>query len=586
MTFIEKLSAKYLQAKKHIGDVVRLSLPYFQSEERWRARLLLGASVVLNLGIVYFMVLFNQWNKVFYDALENKNEAVFWKQLGVFAALAFGYILIAVYKFYLTQSLELRWRTWMTQSLMAKWLSANAFHRIESQSNGSDNPDQRLQEDVTQFTAETISLTLGFLEASLTLGSFVGILWGLSGITTFTVGGTTFAMSGFMVWMALAYAATGSYIAHWLAKSLAGLNAKNQMLEANFRHHLVRVRDASESIAFERGSVAETSSLTRRFAQVVDNLWITLKVQKRFTWFSAGYNQASVVFPFLVAAPKFFSGAIKLGDLIQTSSAFGRVEGALSWFIGNYMRLASWQATTLRLTSLVGRIEELTEHPPSFIPVSGTSIAIDGIDIHRPDGSALLSGIKAQARSGDIVLLSGPSGCGKTSLFRMMAGIWPHFHGDASLSRIPEGIVYLPQRPYVPEGKLRDAICYPQHPDAVSDDALQAVLNTVDLPELFHRIDEQAPWSKILSGGEMQRLAAARALLQKPSWIFADEATSALDEERSNQIMKALAQAALSGGGGMIFISHRVGGIGIENKTWRISPTTTTEMPDHRLSVE
>jgi putative ATP-binding cassette transporter len=212
------------------------------------------------------------------------------------APWAFGYILIAVYKFYLTQSLELRWRTWMPKRLMGQWLSANAFHRIEAQSKGADNPDQRIQEDVTQFTSETISLTLGFLEASLTLGSFVGILWSLSGTTNFSIAGTTYAISGFMLWMAAAYAAAGSYIAHWLGKSLPGLNAKNQMLEANFRHHLVRVRDLSESIAFERGSSTETSSLTRRFAQVVDNLWITLKVQKRFTWFSSGYTQASVVF--------------------------------------------------------------------------------------------------------------------------------------------------------------------------------------------------------------------------------------------------------------------------------------------------
>ena len=240
-TVANNVATNWQKSRLQLRRVWALSLPYFKSEEKWRARLLLAACVGLNLGMVYMMVLLNDWNRVFYDALQNRNAEVFWKQLGVFAMLATCFIIVAVYRFYLTQLLEVRWRAWMTRDYLQRWLNGHVFYQLELQSkNGTDNPDQRIQEDVQQFTADTVGLSLGLLDATVTLLSFVGILWSLSGGFSFEVMGETYNLPGFMVWMALAYALAGSLIGHWIGRSMASLNFAQQRLEADFRHHLMR----------------------------------------------------------------------------------------------------------------------------------------------------------------------------------------------------------------------------------------------------------------------------------------------------------------------------------------------------------
>ena len=348
---IHSVRQHWQQSRLQLSRVWALSLPYFQSEEKWRARGLLAACVGLNLGMVYMMVLLNDWNRVFYDALQNRNAEVFWHQLGVFGLLATCFILVAVYRFYLTQLLELRWRAWMTRDYLQRWLSHHAFYQLELPQPGheqasTDNPDQRIQEDVQQFTADTVSLSLGLLDASVTLLSFIGILWSLSGSFAFDLGDSMVSIPGFMVWAAVAYALAGSLIGHWIGRPMAQLNFAQQRFEADFRHHLIRVREYSEAIALERGHTVERDALQQRFARVYDNFLRLLRVQKRYTWFNSGYGQAAMVFPILVASPRYFSGAIQLGELMQISSAFGQVQESLSWFISNYSRLASWQATT------------------------------------------------------------------------------------------------------------------------------------------------------------------------------------------------------------------------------------------------
>ena len=357
-----QLFAKFQSFNAFVKRVVKLAMPYFQSDQKWQARGLLLAIVLLNLATVYVAVLFNDWNGVFYDALQAKNETVFWQQMGVFSYLAFGGIVIAVYKFYLTQILEMRWRKWMTTYYLQRWLSNQTFYKLEltrfATSAGSDlnkvntdNPDQRISEDVNQFTTQTISLCMGLLNSVVTLVSFVGILWGLSGAFSFTVGGSSYTIPGYMLWAAVVYCLVGSVLTHYIGKSQISLNFFQQKYEADFRHHMVRVREYSESIALDKGESVEKTQLDTRFTTVISNYLALIKAQKNLIWFTSFFGQAAIIFPFIVAAPRFFSGAIQLGQLMQISSAFGQVQNSLSWFVDSYSGLASWRATTDRLTS-------------------------------------------------------------------------------------------------------------------------------------------------------------------------------------------------------------------------------------------
>ena len=578
--------SNWQKTRLQLRRVWALSLPYFQSEDKWRARSLLAACVGLNLGMVYMMVLFNDWNRVFYDALQNRDAEVFWHQLGVFGILATCYIVVAVYKFYLTQLLELGWRTWMTRDYLQRWLSHHVFYRLELQAqNGTDNPDQRIQEDVQQFTADTVGLSLGVLDASVTLLSFIGILWALSGGFSFDLGDSSYNIPGFMVWMALLYALSGSLLGHWIGRSMASLNFQQQRLEADFRHHLMRVREYSEAIALDRGADVERTSLQTRFAQVIDNFMRLLRVQKRYTWFSSGYGQAAVVFPMLVASPRYFSGAIQLGELMQISSAFGQVQESLSWFITNYSRLASWQATTLRLTSFQDQMHaiEATRNTQQLnaqedLPAMDSDIADLGtpglnqlitpaLTISLPNGIVLLDHVRFRVKSGDRVLIRGPSGCGKSTLLRVFAGIWPYVQPSASIV-LPEDTVFMPQRPYFPQGKLRDALTYPQTHSQHSDAALQQALIDVHLPHLIDKLDEEGHWTQQLSGGEQQRLSMARVFLRQARWVFADEATSALDEALEHAMYEKLLAMVSTNHGALVSVAHRPSVSAFHNHQW------------------
>ncbi len=561
-----------------------LTRPYFVSEQRWVACALLAAVVVLNLAFVYLAVLFNQWNQVFYDSLQEKNSAVFWAQLWRFSYLAFAYIVIAVYKFYLTQLLEIRWRAWLTQQFLTRWLSDQAFYVMELARFGpakgaqADNPDQRIQEDIGQFTAQTLGLAMGLLHAVVTLSSFVGILWALSGDFGFTLGGNAYAIPGFMVWMALLYCGVGSVLTHYIGRSQIALNFQQQRLEADFRHHLVRVREYSESIALDGGADNENQRLRGRFDGVLGNFMRLLRAQKNLVWFTSFFGQAAVVFPFVVAAPRFFSGAIKLGDLMQISSAFGEVQGAMSWFVDSYSTLASWRATTDRLTGFSSSLSIIaggTRVQPSSAagaePGSVAGVQADAVRVCLPDGSLLLAADGVLAMAGERVLLQGPSGSGKSSLFRTLAGIWPFASG--AVQRSPDAM-FIPQRPYFPNGALREALAYPELPSRYSDAQLQQALVDAQLPALIGELDRHAAWGQTLSGGEQQRLAIARVLLKRPAWVFADEATSALDDNTQAAVYGRLVAMTTARDGGMVSIAHRDGLAAFHTRFWLLEPAT------------
>jgi len=596
------------KTRVHLRHVWFLSLPYFRSEERWSARLLLLACVALNLGMVYVLVLLNDWNRVFYDALQNRDAPVFWEQLKVFAMLAGAFIVVAVYRFYLTQLLQVRWRAWMTKDFLNRWTTNQIFYQLELRQNtqnhdalsGSDNPDQRIQEDIQMFTSDTVGLSLGLLDALVTLGSFVGILWMLSGGFSFVAQGYEYTIPGFMVWMALLYAFLGSILGHFIGRSMAPLNFTQQRLEAHFRHHLMRVREYSEAIAMDRGAEFENVSLQHRFKQVVGNFMNLLKVQKRYTWFSSAYGQAAVVFPILVAAPRYFAGTIQLGELMQISSAFGQVQESLSWIVSNYSRLASWSATTHRLSVFLTQMETLRAisfavvQPQDTDSPAPSELKTAALTVTLPDRTVLLDEVVLQVRAGDSVLIRGPSGSGKSTLLRVLAGIWPYVRGwDAQHQplaiseaiQLPPNAVFIPQRPYFPEGTLRNALCYPNAAQEFTDDQMHLALSHALLPHLITKLDQVGQWSQQLSGGEAQRLAMARVFLKQPSWVFADEATSALDEATEKVIYERLLQMVMRQGGALVSVAHRPSVAAYHQRLWQLVNVSEGSIKSHVLQV-
>ena len=585
-----QLAAKFQSFSAFVKRVVKLAMPYFQSDQKWQARGLLLAIVLLNLATVYMAVQFNDWNGVFYDALQNKDEPVFWKQLTRFTYLAFGSIVIVVYKFYLTQVLEMRWRQWMTTYYLQRWLSNQTFYKLEltrfAKSAGTDlntlntdNPDQRISEDVNQFTTQTISLCMGLLNSVVTLVSFVGILWGLSGAFSFEMGGSSFTIPGYMLWAAVVYCLVGSVLTHYIGKSQISLNFFQQKYEADFRHHMVRVREYSEAIALDKGESVEKAQLDTRFTTVISNYLALIKAQKNLIWFTSFFGQAAIIFPFIVAAPRFFSGAIQLGQLMQISSAFGQVQNSLSWFVDSYSSLASWRATTDRLTSFdesMAKSEALLS-TQTTVDAGSDTLSTNDLTLSLPNGKVLLAHAALTAQAGDAILLNGPSGSGKSTLFRAFAGIWPYSKGQIQM---PENAMFIPQHPYFPNGSLRDALAYPEPATKYDDTALQTALTQALLPHLAERLDDHEAWGQMLSGGEQQRLAIARVLLKKPQWLFADETTSALDAEAENTLYKRLLAVVLLAKGAIISIAHRPSVAAFHNQTWTLEKTTTTDASD------
>lgn len=531
-----------------IRQITRLADPYFETRdtgtlelpfgvtlrvrESWIAHALLFVLLAINVAQVLATVLLNQWNNRFYTALQERAEATFWIELRYFTIVAFIWIVLAVYELYLTQYTQMRWRRWLTARLTAKWLDESGHYRMRLKGSSADNPDQRIAEDVRLFAERTLELAIRFFSAVLSLYAFVLILWGLSASFRYNVAGIDLeSIPGYLVWAALLVAIFGTVCAHLIGRALIGINFQRQRYEADFRYSLVRVRENDEQIALLKGEKAEGEGLGRRFANVVANWFDYMKYTKRLTWFTAFLNQASVIFPFIMLAPAYFSGAVQLGALTQTAGAFGRVEGALMIFTNLYRDLAEYKSVIDRLSTFEASAEraKLAPDPAIAGARTGETLALSGLQVTLPDGQPLVAAPDLTVRRGESVLVTGPSGSGKSTLFRAIAGIWPHGSGAVT---VPDGaeVMLLPQRPYFPLAPLRDAVAYPAGRGTYSDGEIVRALEAVNLPALADRLDEEAPWQMILSGGEQQRLAMARALLAKPDWLFLDEATAAIDE--------------------------------------------------------
>ena len=556
-----------------IRDLWALLRPYWRSEERRSAWLLLIVNIVLTLAMVYMTVLFNQWYNLFYNTLQDKARDEFFHQIGRFCVLATIYIVIAVYRIYLNQMLQIRWRRWLTDHYLTDWLADRNYYRMQLKGNDTDNPDQRIAEDFRLFVEESLSLGLGFLNAVVTLGSFIGILWSLSGPLEIPLAGATYVIYGYMVWVAIGYAIVGTWLTHKIGKPLIPLNFNQQRYEADFRFNLVRFRENSEGVALYRGEEDELRGFRTRFASVVENWWAIMKRQKLLTFFTVGYSQAAVVFPFVVGAPRYFSGAIQLGGLVQISNAFGQVQGALSWFIGAYTDFAAWKATVDRLSGFHKAIFSTQEEsrtgagPAVVADPTIDDLELRNLDLVLPTGRVLVSGINARIEPGERVLIKGPSGSGKSTLFRAIAGIWPFGRGQVREPRDFHAL-FLPQRPYFPIGTLRQVVSYPAAAETFSDAQLRDALSAAGLAAFVDRLDEQQNWAQQLSGGEQQRVAIARALLQKPAWLFLDEATSALDEPSQEHMYELLTEWLKDAT--IISIAHRAALTDVHGKLWEL----------------
>jgi vitamin B12/bleomycin/antimicrobial peptide transport system ATP-binding/permease protein len=527
-----------------LAIVWRIASPYFYSEDKRAGRLLLAAVIALQLASVGNDVLVNQWRNRFYNALQEKDWNGFTREMIIFCVLATAGILLAVYQTYLTQWLQIRWREWMTTRFLGEWLHDSNYYRMELEGESADNPDQRLSDDVKQFVTQTLSITVGLLGAIVSLASFVIILWGLSEAAPLSLFGHDAPIPGYLVWAALIYAIFGTALTQWIGSPLVNLNFEQQRYEADFRFNLVRVRENTEQIALLKGEGAERTQLLQRFGAVISNWYGIMSRTKRLNAFTGSYAQAAVVFPFILTAPAFFANKILLGALLQTAEAFGKVQDSLSFFVSAYTTLADWRSTVARLDGFEMSVNSATKLPAGqsaieIVPSDTDAIQIEHLLIRLPNGKLQASANGFTIRANEGTLVTGPSGAGKSTLFRTIAGIWPFGNGAI---RIPAeaSLMMLPQRPYFPIGTLRRAIVYPAPADQFSTEQLKDVLGAVGLPQLAERLEEDAHWNRMLSLGEQQRLALARALLQAPQYLFLDEATASVDEPTEARLYRLL----------------------------------------------
>lgn len=541
-----------MKTRRFLKAFWALAKPYWVSDQRRKGLLLLVSVIALSLGLVGIDVLINAWNNDFYNAIQEKKIDAFYGLLGKFTLLAFAYILVAVYRFYLQQMLLIEWRTWLNERYLADWLRDRAYYRLPllareepATVEGVDNPDQRIAEDLRIFVDVTLTLGLGLLSAIVTLVSFVTVLWTLSGALRFTLGAADIEIPGYMVWFALLYAIAGSWITHKIGRPLIGLEFNQQRYEADYRFALVRLRENSEGVALYRGENEELGGFRSRFVNVIGNWWAIMKKRKELGFFTISYAQLAVIFPFVVAAPRYFSGAMTLGGLMQTASAFRHVQDALSWFIDAYPQFATWKATVDRLTGFTQALAQAREEAERIdgerIEEETDALALENLSVALPQGEPLLASSSLAIRRGERVLVTGPSGSGKSTLFRTIAGIWPYWKGRIVL---PKGarFLFLPQKPYFPLGTLKDAVCYPGQAGYVDDQTLCEALRVVGLGHLADELARVRDWGQVLSGGEQQRLAFARVLLNRPDWVFLDEATASLPDEAQAAMYRLLAE--------------------------------------------
>ena len=536
------LSMKKAQRKIPV-DALGIARAYWCSEEKWRAWILLLTVIAMNLGLVYITVRINAWQSIFYQVIQNYNEAGFLIAVSEFGVLAICYTILRGYQLYIRMILHARWRRWMTEQYLDTWLHNQTYYRLQLMAGDTtDNPDQRLSEDIELFV--TLRLSLELLQDIVTIFSFGFILWQLSGIISLSVGPYHIPIYGYLVWAAIGYAIVGTYCTVKLGYPLVGLDFDQQRYEADFRFSLMRLRENAESIALYAGERSEKQNFGERYKRIFGNYLNIAEMRKRLMWLTTGYSQISVVFAILVASPRYFQGEIHLGHMFQIIDAYNRVQTSFSFAVDSFTRIAQWRAVVNRLNNFLLNMGLLqTSLPRNYqFTISRSSkpaYTAKSLTIYLPNGQGLIRHFNLTLKSSERLLIAGPSGCGKSTLLRALAGIWPYAAGELIVPAADK-IMFVPQKAYLPLSLLRGVLLYPNFSENIKDSTIEAALSACKLPYLSHKLYTFENWGQVLSLGEQQRVAFAQVLLQKPKWLFLDEATSALDEPTERELYKLL----------------------------------------------
>ena len=491
--------------------------------------------VFFNLLSVRLDILFSEWYKAMYNALQKMEESIFWIQMIVFCVLATVHMANVLLTYYLTQRFTIQWRTWLNEQMVEKWTNNQAYYKTQYVYNQLDNPDQRIQQDVQSYVSSSISFATGVISAVVSIVAFTIILWGLAG--PMTLAGITITHA--MVYFVFMYVLVTSVFAFKIGRPLINLNFANERLTANYRYSLIRIKEYAESIAFFRGEKMEKSLLFQQFDRIIQNVWQMVFRTLKLSGFNFVVSQVSVIFPFIIQASRYFSKQIELGDLIQTAQAFGKVQSALSFFRNSYDDFAGYRAVLDRLTGFHTAIEQANQTSNIVIQPTETAVEFENLTVNKPTGEALIKNLNLHLPQGSSLLIKGPSGSGKTTLLRTIAGLWAYSEGTV---RCPQhGVLFLSQKPYLPQGRLIDALFYPQvAPEDVDLAKAAQIMQQVQLGHLAEKLTQENDWTRVLSLGEQQRLSFARVLMHKPLAAFLDEATASMDEGLEDAMYRLL----------------------------------------------
>ena len=559
---------------RFVRNVSGLAAVYWRSSDAvWGAFLLLLA-IVFELSTVWGSLRVAEAEREILDALARRESAGFFAAIGVFLAVTLLFLFASAYRIYIRQALEIRWRRALTAHFVERWIGPRAYVEPELHPH-VDNPDQRIQEDVRDFVASALGLSLSFLAAVATLASFGGLLWSLSAAFPLHLGEVAHVhVPGAMLWVAVAYGLVSTWITHRVGRRLVPINVDRLHFEADFRYGLTRFRDNAEAVALSRGEAVERRVALDRFADVIRNWWALIRAQRTLTLVTGGIGQANNVVPVLVAAPAYFAGAITLGTIIQIRIAYGQVSGALGWFVFAYQEIARWRANVARLSTLSEMMNDTERQfaasPLAVVPASDGALGLRNLRLEEPNGRVLVADATARIEPGARLAITGPSGTGKTLMLRAIAGVWPFGAGRIEIPADAR-MMFVPQFPYMPLGTLRAAASYPAAGHDVPDERIRETFGLVGLERLAGRLDDVAAWNQLLSPHEQQRLGLARVLLHAPDWVFLDKSTSALDEdsERTAYVLLAERLPATT----VVSIAHRAGVQQYHTRHWTLAPS-------------
>jgi vitamin B12/bleomycin/antimicrobial peptide transport system ATP-binding/permease protein len=551
----------------------RLTGLYWRSRDARTGGLLLAFAIALEFATVFGSFVIADAQRRIYDALQDRVAAAFFSGVALFAVAVVGFVIVSTYRIYIRQAVEIRWRTWLTEHLLDDWISPHSCSQMEAVHGDADNPDQRLAEDVRNYVASALGLSLSLLAALATLAAFAGLLWRMSSEWPVQIGSAHFEVPGFMMWVAFAYAAIASWITHRVGRPLVPINFDRLRLEADFRFGLVRFRENAEEIGLAGGESFEEKSAVDRFQRIVGNWWQLIRAQRNLTLLTTGIGQLNGVVPLLVAAPGYFLGNLTLGRVAQAGIAYGQVSGALAWFVNAYQEIAAWRASVERLLTFTDALDTAhTRHAEcslSVEPGDRDALQLEDLRLELPDGRVLLEAGSVSVAPGDRVAVVGPTGAGQTTLFRALAGRWPFGRGHIAMPPRAQTMFLSPQ-PYLPIGTLRAALSYPALESSFSDETMHEALKQVELGDLSGRLDEVDHWEKRLSAGEQQRLGIARALIHEPRWLFLDDATAALDEQAERHVYTLLKERLPDAA--VISIAHHASVAPYHERRWTLVP--------------